>query len=336
MKVLFLASDSEDYLSDGLLCGLRQLYGSDCVDYPKAEHMYEGFNPTQRYSLYGRGFTLYSGLFEDVYVDRYKVGIKLKDDFYDLVIFGNIWSQYGLFAQYRHSLDPGKTIILDGADSPQVYPYAGVWWRRFSQWFMPRAHKSFLYFKREWTSDSQFNFWHRLIPSALRKYLPAEKNLKQISFSIPKEKILKGLPEKTKDFAVHCVDPEVAERIPVCRTSYAFNNEEEYYADLQASRFAITTKRAGWDCLRHYEIAANGCIPCFRDLDKKPVTCAPHGLNRSNCIIYHSAEDLLNQVENISLDQELSIRKQALRWARKHTCGTVAQGILSQIILSPS
>ena len=167
MKVLFSASNSEDYLSDGLLYGLRQLYGSDCVDYPKAEYMYKGFSPTQGYSLYGRGFTLYSGLLEDLCVDRYKVGSKLKDGFYDLVIFGNIWSQYGFFAQYRPWLEPEKTIILDGADSPQVYPYAGVWWRRPSQWFAPRAHSSFLYFKREWTSDSQFNLWHRLIPSPL-------------------------------------------------------------------------------------------------------------------------------------------------------------------------
>ena len=34
--------------------------------------------------------------------------------------------------------------------------------------------------------------------------------------------------------------------------------------------FAHTIKKGGWDCLRHYEIMANGCIPIFKDLDKCP------------------------------------------------------------------
>jgi hypothetical protein len=29
-------------------------------------------------------------------------------------------------------------------------------------------------------------------------------------------------------------------------------------------------RKAGWDCLRHYEITANMCIPLFLDLDKCP------------------------------------------------------------------
>jgi len=37
-------------------------------------------------------------------------------------------------------------------------------------------------------------------------------------------------------------------------------------------------KRGGWDCLRHYEIAAAGAVPCVRQLEGKPSSCAPHGL----------------------------------------------------------
>jgi hypothetical protein len=49
------------------------------------------------------------------------------------------------------------------------------------------------------------------------------------------------------------------------------------------ARFAYTQKKGGWDCLRHYEIMANGCIPIFRGLDQCPVdtlTTFPKGLIR--------------------------------------------------------
>ena len=333
MKILFLTSFGEDYMADGLLLGLRELFGHDVVDYPKAEILYAACPDHIAEQVRGNGFTLYSGLLEDIEVDRFKILQKVQKNEYDLVVFSDIWRQYGYFLQLKPWLPSGKTIVIDGADSPQVYPFAGLWWRRPYSWFLPRAHTKYPYFKREWTKDSQFNLWHRLLPRSLRNRLPAEKNLKQISFSIPKEKILKGLPEKTKDFAVHCVDPEVAERIPVCRTSYAFNNEEEYYADLQASRFAITTKRAGWDCLRHYEIAANGCVPCFKDLDKKPETCAPHGLvHMANCIAYSDFEDLVATVRGLDDQDEINLRKMALDWANQYSCANVAKDLIGSFI----
>lgn len=333
MRILFLTSSVEDYLADGLLLGFRSIFGSNVVDYPKAEILYKNCSTATSKQVRGNGFTLYSGILEEIDVDRFKIVKKVQNDYYDLIIFSDIWRQYGFFLMLRPWLSPRKAIILDGADTPQVYPYAGLWFRYPYSWFLPRAHRKFLYFKREWTRDSQFNLWHRFLPIGLSSFLPSHANLRRINFSIPEEKILKNLPQKRKKFAIHCVDSEVAEKIPGCKTSYAFKDEAAYYGDLRASRFAVTTKRAGWDCLRHYEIAANGCIPCFRDLDKKPENCAPHGLNSSNCIIYHSAEDLFNQVQNISIDQEYNIRKQALRWASEHTCDSVAQSILRQINL---
>ena len=72
-------------------------------------------------------------------------------------------------------------------------------------------------------------------------------------------------------------------------------------ADLARSRFAITTRRGGWDCLRHYEIAAAGAVPCFRQLEAKPARCAPHGLRPgSNCLSYHDWPDLRRQVAGIT------------------------------------
>lgn len=82
-----------------------------------------------------------------------------------------------------------------------------------------------------------------------------------IQFSISETKIVNEIPKKIKDFAFI---------VPGQLNTYIYDNETEYYNDYQSSYFAITTKKAGWDCLRHYEILANGCIPYFTDLDKCP------------------------------------------------------------------
>jgi hypothetical protein len=88
-------------------------------------------------------------------------------------------------------------------------------------------------------------------------------------------------------------------------TKYAFQHEKEYYYDLRISKFGITTKRGGWDCLRHYEIAANNAIVCFRNLNEKHDSCAPHGLKVGyNCIDYSNYAELMQKInsglENVS------------------------------------
>ena len=88
-----------------------------------------------------------------------------------------------------------------------------------------------------------------------------ERMILPISFSIPECKIVKEIPTKTQLMATN---------IPGKSETYIFATEAEYYADYQRSIFAITHKKAGWDCVRHYEILANGCIPYFTDLSECP------------------------------------------------------------------
>ena len=85
--------------------------------------------------------------------------------------------------------------------------------------------------------------------------------LNPITFCIPKEKIC-GDTVKTKI---------VSSLIPGKVSTYTYHTEQDYYTEYKSCYFAITTKKAGWDCMRHYEILANGCIPCFIDIDKCPV-----------------------------------------------------------------
>jgi hypothetical protein len=82
-----------------------------------------------------------------------------------------------------------------------------------------------------------------------------------IQFCVPECKIVKEIPVKDRDFAYI---------IPGKLDTYIYTKEEDYYKDYQRSYFAITCKKGGWDCLRHYEILANGCIPYFLNLNDCP------------------------------------------------------------------
>ena len=79
-----------------------------------------------------------------------------------------------------------------------------------------------------------------------------------IQFSIPESKVVKTIPKKDTDFAF--IIPGKAE-------TYIYDNEADYYDGYKRAYFAITTQKYGWDCMRHYEILANGCIPYFVGLD---------------------------------------------------------------------
>ena len=82
-----------------------------------------------------------------------------------------------------------------------------------------------------------------------------------IQFSIPETKIVSSAPAKDTDFA-YIITGQLS--------TYIYNDEASYYAGYQRAYYAVTMKKGGWDCMRHYEILANGSIPYFIDLDKAP------------------------------------------------------------------
>ena len=86
--------------------------------------------------------------------------------------------------------------------------------------------------------------------------------LNPITFSISFDKIVKNIPYKIK---------LLSNLIPGKLDTYIYNNETDYYEEYRKSYFATTTKKGGWDCMRHYEILANGCIPYFPNIENCPV-----------------------------------------------------------------
>jgi len=55
--------------------------------------------------------------------------------------------------------------------------------------------------------------------------------------------------------------------------------------------FAITKKKAGWDCARHYEIIFNHCLPIFENIESCPkniMTLLPKNLLFEINLFYNS------------------------------------------------
>jgi len=94
-----------------------------------------------------------------------------------------------------------------------------------------------------------------------REYSNKIDGVYPISFGIPEELVLDELKNKNK---------HISDIVPNFNYNYTFNDEKEYYNEYANSYYAYTQKKAGWDCLRHYEIMMNGCIPIFKDLENCP------------------------------------------------------------------
>lgn len=319
-RVLFLTESREDYLADSLLHGLISL-GLEVVDYPRKQVMYLQYqscsdNPLM--GVRGGGFTLY-GLLEDRPVDRSFVIQRLQSGWFDLVVIGQIWRQWGQLLDLAPYLHTVPVVLLDGDDDPRLFHRSGTRIRRYGwQPFPIRSGRCF-YLKRELLGNPRFLRWCRVVPA---------------SFSIPEDKIRPiSLAIKQQRLATHCVDPAVASACGL-NSSYAFHSEKDYFDDLASSRFAVTTKRGGWDCLRHYEIAAAGSLPCVLNLEAKPFTSAPHGLQAGvNCLSYQNWSDLRNQIEKLENNQTeyLRLLQGSSNWVRSFTTNAAAQRLMSAV-----
>lgn len=314
-RILFLADAAPDYVADSLFHGLRRLLGPSVVDWPKREPMYEDADLSAQY---GRGFGPY-GLLVDVPVDRERVF----EQEWDLVVSAVIWRDWHWWEQAWRAFGPRvRHAAVDGGDLPWIYPYGPTWWRP-SRWFVPRAHRRATYFKREYGKISML---------AAARHIQVEP----IAISYPAEKIVDAIPTKTQDFQSHVVDLEVGERLGrrlAHGRVHIFESESEYIADLRASRFGVTIKRAGWDAQRHLEIAAAGAVPCYRRLEDKPATCAPHGLvDGENCLSYRTADDLLRRVGAVTDDQRYQLAQGAVHWARANSTESRARQFLERVL----
>ena len=302
MRILFFTSEAEDYLQDQALIGLRGLFGESVVDYPKKDVLYEACKKTGA-ELYGCGFTIWK-ILPDININRDNIYQRIAQNEFDIIVFSSIWRQKSFFRQvclrFLFLRSSAKLVFLDGEDFQKTYIPALFFGK---------------YYKRELAS------------------FVGRKFTEQISFSIPDNKIALFEEEKRKMFAKHVQCEEaykIAEVKENCSHSYAFSDESAYYKDIASSYYAITMKKAGWDCMRHYEIAGNGTVPCFYQFSSKPDYCAPHGfIDMHNMLVFNTADELLEKIGWIEKNNRYAdIRANALKWAKANSCTQIAGKVL--------
>ena len=285
MKILYVAEFYRiDFQCDMIFHGLRSLLGEDCVDSNEAWLMYEGFRQKwarripERIMDNGRDFTLY-GLLPFVEIDRTDLESKIRNHYFDKIVYGSHTRCMDYFNVVRRYYNIPDIIFINGEDDQNINQDLAI----------------YPYFKRE------LNF-------------SIHPNVKPINFCIPKERIVKTVPNKTQDWATI---------IPGDRSTYKFSDEESYFNDYQKSYFGVTTKKGGWDCLRHYEILMNGCIPFFPDLEY----CPQQTMTQFPKKLVMEATNKIKNEEDLSFYDEYVIS--LLEWTNNHlTTEEVAKNII--------
>jgi hypothetical protein len=85
-----------------------------------------------------------------------------------------------------------------------------------------------------------------------------------ISFSFPTD-LVRPLTEKKKKYS------KIVPGEP-----YSFTDPEKYLDEYAESQYAITMKKAGFDCMRHLEILAAGSVPIFKEPETIPERTMTH------------------------------------------------------------
>jgi hypothetical protein len=230
MKILFINDfQGVDYLNDTIFHGGRSLFGENFVESNDAWYMYDDITPYTKSSLYGMGFTI-AGKLNRISIDTTNILEKIKDRFFDLIIYGSVHRNISYFDEVIKSYKSNEIVFLDGEDET---------------YFNEKIIGYGVYFKRELIKEREC-------------VLP-------ISFSIPKELI-----------NINTCKEKVLAMPSSYETGYIFNKENDYYEEYKKSYFALTKKKGGWDCLRHYEILMNGCLPLFHNLHELPKNIMIH------------------------------------------------------------
>jgi hypothetical protein len=235
MKVLFIAnSQFPDFQSDMVFHGGRSLYGDDFVDCNKLWYMYkEDKNEHWNNRIPNNGKDRGRGF---TLYGRLDQGNIDRSNIESKII--NHYFDKIIYGSVTRCFDHIE-LVRKFYDKKDVIFIDGEDDQAIREPLLEIGN----YFKRE------------LLPEDIRKARP-------ISFAIPEELVLDNVPNKTREYATI---------IPGDTKTYIYDYESDYYDGYRESYFGITFKKGGWDCLRHYEILMNGCIPYWPDL----ISCPP-------------------------------------------------------------
>lgn len=224
----------QDYQADSALHGFKKLLGSDVVDEPRVWSAYKSEFESGRHSL------------NECYGKGFTSsgGLTDEEDNCDRTdIAGKLKSGYFdlVILSAMDMGSPHMRAILETTPANKLITLDGSDPQNINHALVGRS----VYFKRE---------LNREVPGVF-----------PVSFAFPAERIRHNRAEKKRlDSYIDCND----------RSTYIYEDEKSYYDGYAESLFGSTNKKGGWDCMRHYEIMANRCIPYFKDIDQCPkYTC---------------------------------------------------------------
>lgn len=250
MKRLLIiqAAEGPDYLAD-LVTHYLYFANDKFFLYTNNHPEYLFDDYPENLKLSGNGFTVYRKIphIQKNYVLRVSQnniidGIKNRK--YDIIVWTSIRRRTDYLALALESgYKKEQLIAIDGEDDTNLITFSG------GEMFSSRV----TYYKRELTND------HAL----------------PISFKFPSCHPLSNNKETKKSMLLAPCDPRFKgsyiQSVGDAGVNYVFSTEESYYRNYQDSLFAFTTKKSGWDCMRHYEILAANCLPVFPDIVSAPV-----------------------------------------------------------------
>ena len=119
-SVLFLSGDLwSDYLRDLLLHGFKELFGTECNDYPRVDLLYTDYPDSKLSELHGKGMTN-AQLLEPILHDSSK-GATIEKDIenhvYDCVVYGSLHRGMPFWNKVVKSYKAKEIILLCGEDN---------------------------------------------------------------------------------------------------------------------------------------------------------------------------------------------------------------------------
>jgi hypothetical protein len=287
MKILLLNSNKgPDYQADLFISEIIYSQKYEIYTNHLPNYLFKSFPKEE--NIYGKGFTVFKKLDDDLK----KSICVLSNDEIKVQVKKNLFDLiiYTSIWRYYDNLN----FILENYPKEKIITIDGEDFQEIAS-VAPLVK----YYKRELTS-------------------PYEKLCYPISFSFP------SYFEPKSNFIFQNKSIFLAPCHPGFRNTYQFNIEEEYYNQYASSLFASTTKKAGWDCMRHYEIIASGCIPFFPDIQEKPI----YTMNKYPIELQKTANKLfLNLVSNATnisncLHDWNEISNGFINWHKKYGLST--------------
>ncbi len=284
MKIFLFNSDEyQDYLSDLINYHFINSNHEIFTNYIPS-FLFDDYK--DKSDLYGNGFTVYGKIPSEL---KKKINVisdgnlieTFMDNTIDKVLFTSIrrsFLQKNIYETYL------KNIITKNID--RIIAVDG----EDDNLIIKQLSSKIKYFKRE------------LLEESSRIAYP-------VSFSFPEFYVnSKNLKIENKVAILSQMDPRF-------QNSYIFD-EDDYYTQYANSIFATTTKKNGWDCLRHYEIIASGSLPFFPNIENKPKTIMEKYPTQLQIEVNKIFENIILGYENINSSVKYS-KKTTFKYTNK-------------------